>query len=649
MRESVSGKKLDGRPSTKQCDRVVAGLGGSYRPISSNPEEVRVDCVCKEGHLFRGTFRTILSGEWCRECRADDEWAEFAARLGWKVRSTVTTEGRVFRKVLCGQGHEVPVTDYKVRKQKAVICVKCKKDTFFRERDRVCHEHGGVCLDEGFRGESTRLTWRCAEGHTFRAKLSEVVEDNSWCVRCRLFQDHGGEFLNEGFGTDVSEIAAELGWTVRLRGRPKGTFDILCDKGHKVLLSKYKLKHTLNPKCRVCEYETYLERRERVCKEYGGECLDEGYKSASTKLKWRCAEGHSFSARMRDVVEKGKWCSKCEYYQEMVELAQSKGWSLLSKKFINKGTIYRWSCPSGHVVRKMAQRAFSCEVCGDGSERLRLARVRQIAEEKSGACLSTNCPGDGKNLRMECSKGHKWITSFSSLVYGDSWCPECSKTRTSLKDARKVAAARGGKCWSTDCHDRKSVLDWECAEGHRFSQQYIVAREKSGWCAECKKAGKRFETVTANRGYRKGCMKSPETMMKRVQTKASDKGGVCLSTEYKNLGTKMKFECAKGHSWEASPRNVLYRGSWCPCCANVRMTLADLKERTRSSGARITTETYLGSTAIYDWICDHGHVFSRSVDGVRKGGCPTCKKEKKLKPKRTGISKEERPLGVQSQ
>jgi len=49
------------------------------------------------------------------------------------------------------------------------------------------------------------------------------------------------------------------------------------------------------------------------------------------------------------------------------------------------------------------------------------------------------------------------------------------------------------------------------------------------------------------------------------QNVANEKGGKCLSTEYKNTDAKMEWECKKGHVWRTSFTKIK-RGGWCPKC-----------------------------------------------------------------------------------
>jgi len=50
-----------------------------------------------------------------------------------------------------------------------------------------------------------------------------------------------------------------------------------------------------------------------------------------------------------------------------------------------------------------------------------------------------------------------------------------------------------------------------------------------------------------------------------MQQLAKSRGGQCLSKEYTDLKTKMKWKCAFGHEWEATPKLPL-TGHWCPKC-----------------------------------------------------------------------------------
>jgi nucleoside-diphosphate-sugar epimerase len=51
-----------------------------------------------------------------------------------------------------------------------------------------------------------------------------------------------------------------------------------------------------------------------------------------------------------------------------------------------------------------------------------------------------------------------------------------------------------------------------------------------------------------------------------MQELALSRGGQCLSTQFVDVKTKLKWKCAFAHEWEATPR-LLKAGHWCPECA----------------------------------------------------------------------------------
>ena len=49
---------------------------------------------------------------------------------------------------------------------------------------------------------------------------------------------------------------------------------------------------------------------------------------------------------------------------------------------------------------------------------------------------------------------------------------------------------------------------------------------------------------------------------------AKERGGKCLSSQYFNIKTNLKWQCSNGHKWEATPDNVKNKESWCPKCSD---------------------------------------------------------------------------------
>ena len=75
-----------------------------------------------------------------------------------------------------------------------------------------------------------------------------------------------------------------------------------------------------------------------------------------------------------------------------------------------------------------------------------------------------------------------------------------------------------------------------------------------------------------------------------MQDLAAEKGGLCLSDNYVDALTKLRWQCSKNHIWEATPETII-NGSWCPECARARRyTIEGMAELAAEQGVTLTVE-----------------------------------------------------------
>ena len=116
---------------------------------------------------------------------------------------------------------------------------------------------------------------------------------------------------------------------------------------------------------------------------------------------------------------------------------------------------------------------------------------------------------------------------------------------TSLNELKKVVKEKNGKLLSKTYFGSRTKLKFQCQKGHTWEAlPYSV--QSGRWCLDC-----------SNR---------KKLTIEEMQEIAKKRKGRCLSTKYINQNTKLKWECEKGHTWEAAPNNVKNRGQWCPIC-----------------------------------------------------------------------------------
>ena len=102
-----------------------------------------------------------------------------------------------------------------------------------------------------------------------------------------------------------------------------------------------------------------------------------------------------------------------------------------------------------------------------------------------------------------------------------------------LKKYKKIAKDRGGKCLSTIYINSTAWLEWQCHEGHTWEATPNQIQQGS-WCPKCIQNKK----------------------LENLKEIAESRGGKCLSLEYQGFLTKLKWQCSKGHAWEARPGNI---------------------------------------------------------------------------------------------
>jgi len=199
------------------------------------------------------------------------------------------------------------------------------------EIQEIAKSKDGRCLSKDYINVFTELEWQCEKGHIWKAN-PHAIKRGGWCPVCSL-ERAKYDWKNQ------SGTASEF---------QKNELDVLRN------LAKMK----------------------------DGECLSDTYINNSTKLKWKCKEGHIWETKSGNI-KFGKWCPKCSYE-------------------------YRGSLTRGNI-----------------------AEMQKIAENRGGKCLSEKFVNVDTKLRWQCKEGHIWEAVPSSIKRG-SWCPECHRLKRKI-------------------------------------------------------------------------------------------------------------------------------------------------------------------------------------------------------------------------
>lgn len=248
-------------------------------------------------------------------------------------------------------------------------------------------------------------------------------------------------------------------------------------------------------------------------------------------------------------------------------------------------------------------------------ERSPLQKIQSIARLRGGECLSRRYVKASAPLVWRCAFGHRWRASLASITKRNTWCPTCAgNRRLELKDLRKLARERGGRCLSRQYVNGRTSLLWECGFGHKWkasAEQVKGGPHKKGtWCAQC---------------YNRRRIFRPRGTVEEMRILARRRSGKFISKQY--LGSRLKhlWQCVLGHRWRAVPGNIK-RGNWCPVCAgNQRSRLRDYRALAVRKGGKCLSRTYTNNDAKLRWRCAVGHEWLATGSSVKRGSwCARC-------------------------
>jgi hypothetical protein len=246
----------------------------------------------------------------------------------------------------------------------------------------------------------------------------------------------------------------------------------------------------------------------------GLRCVSTSYAHAHASLVWECfAKKHQFRGHWVYVRNRLRGpdpaCSKCARDMQRAEVTPAllkrirdyvaeRGGELIS------GDV---STARGHVVVRCAKHGIWrsawwsmmrdrswCRKCHieamTGTRRHRtLNLVRARAIRHGGACVSTAYDRSTDKLQFECEAKHEFVSTAPKVLAGH-WCRKCAivahaqQRRMPLDEICELARSRGGKCLTEEYTSGSMKLEWECANGHRWSTRLFKIKIGQ-WCPDC--------------------------------------------------------------------------------------------------------------------------------------------------------------------
>jgi hypothetical protein len=375
---------------------------------------------------------------------------------------------------------------------------------------------------------------------------------------------------------------------------------------------------------------------------------------------------------------------------------------------------------------------------------------RDFARSRGGKLVVNgplpSIPLSKNRLTFQCQRGHQWTVPAFSVKYRGSWCQKCMgiDQRATIQQMKQIASQRGGTVVSRQYRDAFTPLVWRCALGHEFNAKPNHIK-RGQWCPKCH--APRGERITREifqslfgqpfpktrppwlrsssgtqmelDGYCEGlgiafehqgnqhyshkykssnhnlaavqqrdrrkrylCRKHGVTLiivpdlsdqlrvdkardfivkqcqrlrlhldrsrtiavidltrayssdrdaeeLKLLCDLAKSRSGKLVSPRYLGSTALHEWECKHGHRWRAAPNNVKHSATWCPRCAGRRTTIDDMKALAEQKGGTCLSNHYRTTHHKLLWQCGEcGHEWKATPHTVKRAWCPECGKKR---------------------
>lgn len=358
----------------------------------------------------------------------------------------------------CKNGHESSRSGVHLL-HSVVECSGCRDDEALEQLHRIARDAGGRCLSDRNAGRQARYSFVCREGHAFE-KTGRKLLAGTWCVACaraehsrRMSSADGMERMQAAArahgGACLSTAYTKL--TARYRFR--------CTQGHEWEAAGSEVVR--GSWCRACSNqekvtayrrEDGLARLSECAQSRGGVCLSTQYVGSKAYYRFRCGEGHEWETKGAPIF-RGGWCPTCQYaakrssIEAMQALASRREGRCLSDKYVNSQTKLEWECRNGHQWHAPPHKIAAghwCPRCAVDVWKLGIDRMREIAAERGGRCISETYVNSSTRLEWECARGHRWLAT-PNAIRQSHWCARCYyisiTTRAETQRKRRHEAA----------------------------------------------------------------------------------------------------------------------------------------------------------------------------------------------------------------
>lgn len=174
---------------------------------------------------------------------------------------------------------------------------------------------------------------------------------------------------------------------------------------------------------------------------------------------------------------------------------ESMGFHLVSKIYNNISSKLKFKCPNGHIF-DMSWHSFHrdgqrCAICS-GNKKWEIEDIRLKVEKHGYRLLSETYKNNKAKLKVLCPNKHAVEITWSDFLSG-SRCPKCYGNKKLTFDYVKNKVQKDGyRLFSKKYKNARSKLNIQCPKGHIFEMEWSVFN-----------SGQRCPTCRASKGEKR--------------------------------------------------------------------------------------------------------------------------------------------------
>jgi len=217
---------------------------------------------------------------------------------------------------------------------------------------------------------------------------------------------------------------------------------------------------------------------------------EEEYVGEGISLRFRCVEGHEWSALYYNI-QAGGGCPHCRKLtpEKMQSRLKTLGWKILEETISWKSSSkVEVECPNGHQVYDYYQglaKGKSCPYCQGSRLTEEVVRKEALKALPDHQILSL-VPHNPWEMELQCPKGHIFKTHRNRIQQGQG-CLYCTThpPRNTTYVINWLREHRPGVECLSEYKNSKLPLHLRCSKGHEWETSWNLLQQGYGGCPSC--------------------------------------------------------------------------------------------------------------------------------------------------------------------